>query len=86
MYTAYMEITITQFRRDLFTFVAKAQAGEPIVILHKGQRFRIVPETPLDRLSRLTPMQVINPNVDEQAEATMRDEMRQAWEQDWETL
>jgi antitoxin (DNA-binding transcriptional repressor) of toxin-antitoxin stability system len=86
MYTRYVEISITEFRRDLFAFVARAQAGESVIVLHKGNRFRLIPETPPNRLSQLTPMQVIDPEVSEAAEQQLQEEMRQAWEQDWDSL
>ena len=61
-------------------------AGEPVLVKHKGGRFRIVPEAPVDRLSRITPMQIINPEVGEEAEARLKEEMQREWEEDWKYL
>ena len=47
MYTLYnnsVDISITQFRRDLFALVNLAMQGERLSITHKGRRFLIVPE------------------------------------------
>jgi antitoxin (DNA-binding transcriptional repressor) of toxin-antitoxin stability system len=81
-----MEVTISQFRRDLFAIVAKAAAGEPVSVRHKGGRFRIVPESPVDRLSRITPMQIVNPAVGEEKEQRLKKEMQREWEDDLELL
>ncbi|MGA2536201.1 MAG: hypothetical protein ABSF53_09310, partial [Terracidiphilus sp.] len=56
-----MEVPITQFRRDIFSIVNKALEGDEVWVTHKGRRFKIVPEgPPVSRLSRITPMEVIN--------------------------
>lgn len=86
MYNMYMDVGVSQFRRELFALMAKAQAGEPVTVVHKGERFRIVPERAVDRLSNLTPMQVTNPVVGERVEQDLKDEMQREWEKDWGTL
>jgi len=81
-----MELSITEFRCSLFEVVAKVLAGEDVVVTHKGKRFRVVPEIPVDRLSRLTPLHIQNPETPESAERALRTEMEQAWERDWAEL
>ena len=79
-----MEISITQFCQKLFEFVTKAMGGEEIWVTHRGRRFRIVPETlPASRLSRVTPLQVINPAVSESS-PFLREEIKRVWEKDAE--
>jgi antitoxin (DNA-binding transcriptional repressor) of toxin-antitoxin stability system len=86
-----MEVTITQFRRDIFALVGKAAEGAEVWITHKGKRFRIVPEDGAgDKLSRITPMQVLIPDDfdlnDPVFKAEMMAEMEKEWEHDWEML
>lgn len=84
---AGMEVSITQFRRDLFSLVSRAADGEPILIRHKGQRFRIVPEAlSVTRLNRITPLQVIDPDSPDLDDAKMKAGMQDEWEQDWKDL
>jgi hypothetical protein len=82
-----MDVTITQFRRQIFDLVNQALSGTEIWVHHKGRRFKIAPDvTPSTRLSRITPLEVINPNVAERAESSLKEEMVRAWEKDWSTL
>jgi prevent-host-death family protein len=87
MYTPVMEVSITQFRRELFDLVNQAMSGTEVWVSYKGRRFRVMPdEKPVSRFSRITPMQIINPDSSEEDEVRMKEEMRLAWEKDWETL
>jgi antitoxin (DNA-binding transcriptional repressor) of toxin-antitoxin stability system len=87
MYTSPMEVSITQFRRDMFDLVTQAMAGVDVYVTHKGRRFRIVPdEPPSSRLSRITPLEIINPESSEDDERALQEEMRAAWEKDWAEL
>jgi len=82
-----MEVSITQFRRELFALVNKAMEGGEVWVSHKGQRFRIAPDgKPGSRLSRITPLEVINPDAQELGDSALREEMARAWEKDWATL
>ena len=82
-----MEISITQFRREIFELVNRSINGEHITIVYKGSRLQIAPENPAgSRLSRVTPLQVINPQFGELDEKAMKAGMEQAWERDWSTL
>ena len=83
---ARMEMTATQFRHRLFESLTQAAEGTEVSVTHKGRRFRIVPEKKFDRLSRITPMQFINPDVPESVETEMREEMRRKWTADWDEL
>ena len=82
-----MEVTITQFRKDMFDLVNKAMAGSEVWVTHRGRRFRIAPDgEPVSRLARISPLEIINPTSSQSAEDAMRDEMRAEWERDWSEL
>jgi antitoxin (DNA-binding transcriptional repressor) of toxin-antitoxin stability system len=86
-----MEVTITQFRREIFSLVNQALDGGEVWFTHKGRRIRIVPEgKPVSRLSRITPMEVLvdpNFNMDDPAfKAEWLAEMEKEWESDWSSL
>jgi hypothetical protein len=79
-----MEVTITQFRKQLFTLVEQALNGTAEVwVTHKGRRFKITPEQPMSKLDRLTPMKIINEDV---PESLAYEVMSKAWEKDWDEL
>ena len=80
-----MEVPITQFRKEMFALVNRALQGETISVVHKGQRFRIVPEVdPTTRFDRLTPLQIIDPEFPNLEDVDMLPEMQKEWEKDWE--
>jgi prevent-host-death family protein len=82
-----MEVSISQFRREIFDLVNRAAEGEEISLTHRGRRFRVVPETPAGgRLDRLTPLQVVNPQADSLDDREWKQAMVQAWERDWADL
>jgi antitoxin (DNA-binding transcriptional repressor) of toxin-antitoxin stability system len=80
-----MEVSITQFRREMFDLVNKAMDGSEVWVVHKGRRFRIAPDAAPSRLSRLTPLEVINPESQSER-SSLLEEMAQAWEKDWANL
>ena len=80
-----MEVPITQFRRDIFSFVNQALEGEEVWVTHKGRRLKIVPEGhPISRLSRITPMDVINYEEGGLENTGLLEEMTRDWEADWD--
>jgi hypothetical protein len=84
-----MEVTITQFRREIFSLVNQAMEGTEVWVKHKGGRIKLTPESkPMSRLSRITPMQIINPDLPDFNEpafkAQMLEEMEAEWEKDWD--
>ncbi len=82
-----MEVSITQFRKNIFDLVNQALDGREICVTHKGRRFRIVPDIPaVSRLSRITPLEVINPEFMEPNDPHLLVEMTRAWEKDWVDL
>lgn len=85
VYTRSMEVTITQFRRDLFNLVEQAMSGLEVRVTHKGKSFTLTPDKPVDRLSRITPMNIITGNLDEAHDELLK-EMQTEWEQDWAEL
>jgi hypothetical protein len=79
-----MEVPITQFRREIFTLVNEALEGNEIWVSHKGRRLRLVPEgQPVSRLSRITPMEIINYAEGGLENTGLLEEMTRAWEADW---
>ena len=90
-YTAFMEVPITQFRREIFSLVNQALEGTEVWVTHKGRRVKIVPEgRPVSRLSRITPMQImVDPNFDMNDpvfKAEWLAKMEKEWEKDWADL
>lgn len=84
MYNLRMEVPITEFRRNLFNLANKALDGAEVWVRHKGRRFRIVPENgPADKLSRVTPMDIIPAGVDLEDDS-WKVEMMQKWERNWD--
>jgi antitoxin (DNA-binding transcriptional repressor) of toxin-antitoxin stability system len=82
-----MEVSITKFRHDLFDLVNRALAGTDVWVVHKGRRFKIAPEqTSGSRLSRITPLDIINPKPPDPNQPSLQEEMERAWEKDWRTL
>lgn len=85
VYTCYrfaMEVTITQFRKQLFTLVDQAMQGTEVWVKHKGRRFKLIPEEkPASKFDRITPMDIINEDV---PESRLYEEMSKAWEEDWD--
>jgi antitoxin (DNA-binding transcriptional repressor) of toxin-antitoxin stability system len=80
-----MEVPITQFRRDLFSLINQALDGREVWVTHKGRRLKIVPEgPPVSRLSRITPMEVINYDKGGLENTGLLEEMTREWEADWE--
>lgn len=86
-----MEVPITQFRREMFDLVNRALEGTEVWVRHKGKRFKIVPEgQSTSRLSRITPMEILNPAApdlnDPKPQAELMAEMEKAWKDDWSIL
>jgi hypothetical protein len=80
----FMEVPITQFRRDLFSLMNKALEGSEVWVTHKGRRLKIVPEgKPVSRLSRITPLDIIASGVDLE-EDSWKLEMMREWERKWD--
>jgi hypothetical protein len=84
-YTIRMDVPITQFRRNIFALVNQALEGREVWFTHKGRRLKIVPEgKPVSRLSRITPMQIINNDDSCMDDDALLAEMTRAWEADWD--
>jgi antitoxin (DNA-binding transcriptional repressor) of toxin-antitoxin stability system len=77
-----MEVTITQFRQKVFELVDQALDGKEVWVKHKGRRVRIVPEHPVDKLSRITPMEIIVPTAGLEDDSWKTAMMRE-WDQKW---
>ncbi len=81
-YRIPMEVTITQFRKQLFTLVNQAMEGTEVWVTHKGGRFKLAPEKkPASKFDRITPMKIINEDV---PESRLYEEMSKEWEKDWD--
>lgn len=86
MYTALMQVTITEFRRNLFTLVEQAMNGTEVHVTHKGKSFTLKPdEPPPGRIARLTPTRIINGSLDG-ANDELMNTMQAEWDQDWAKL
>lgn len=84
MYTQPMDVTITEFRRNLFTLVEQAMSGVEVHVTHKGKSFTLKPDgPPVDRLSRITPLDIIVGDLDDRPD---KEKMRREWEKDWAAL
>lgn len=81
-----MEVTISRFRRDLFTLVEAALNGDEITFTHKGIHFKVTPEVKTSRLAKLTQMQVVNPKKPNLDGKELTREMERAWQKDWANL
>ena len=82
-----MEVSITQFRRNIFDLVNQALEGSELWVTHKGHRFKLTPEKKTGgRLSRITPLEIINPKFSKLNDSSLLAEMTRAWEKDWADL
>jgi antitoxin (DNA-binding transcriptional repressor) of toxin-antitoxin stability system len=82
-----MVVSITQFREDLFSLVESAAKGEVVEFTHKGIRFRVSPEVPLDKLSRIAPLDVVNSDTDlDAASQKIFAEIQREWDEDWSEI
>ena len=85
-----MDISITQFRRELFDLVNRAMDGAEVCVVHRGRRLKLQPlDAPTDRLSRITRIPIAEPAStppDAAPEASLLTEMAQSWEKDWASL
>jgi len=91
VYNAAMEVSITEFRRNIFELVNQAMGGKEVWVMHKGRRFKLVPEMkPGSRLSRVTPLAVITPPSQaastKRSNQSLQEEMLRAWKRDWSDL
>jgi predicted site-specific integrase-resolvase len=74
-------VSITKFRQDLFNQVERALNGENVEFIHKGVVFRVIPETRMSKLSRLTAQRVVNEDLTTHPD--LFKQMEAEWEQDW---
>ena len=83
-----MEVTATQFRKDMFSLMTKALDGETITMTYKGKRLRVVAEDvkPKSIWDRITPMEIENPAVGPEAEEQMKRDMWAEIEADWKDI
>lgn len=83
----YMVVPITQFRKAIFSLTEAALKGAVVEFTHKGVTFKVTPDKPTDKVSNITPLQVINPDYSlESATIELRTEMEKEWEKDWSQL
>jgi len=88
-----MEVTITRFRKEIFSLASQALEGKEIWFTHKGKRVKLVPEEAESTANqpvahwfdRLTPMEIINPDWVEPA-VSLQQEMEAEWAKDWADL
>jgi len=83
----YMVVPISKFRKDIFSLADAALKGTRVEFTHKGVTFQVVPEKPTDKLSNITPLEVVNPAYSLESAATeIRKQMETEWEKDWSQL
>ncbi len=87
MYTCYrtgMEVTITQFRKQLFTLVDQAMQGTEVWGSPRAAGSNSPPEdhTPaVSKFDRITPIKIINDDV---PESRLYEVMSKELEKDWD--
>jgi len=87
MYMAALSTSITRFRKEIFSLADAALKGNVVEFVHKGVKFKVIPEGPTDKLSNITPLQFVNPDYHlESAGAELQAEMEKEWEKDWSQL
>jgi hypothetical protein len=82
-------VTITKFRQNLFQLADQALNGETVEFIHKGVTFKVVPETKVSKLSRLTAEPIFAPGIDPDSEydsSELLKEMEALWEKKWADL
>jgi prevent-host-death family protein len=80
-----MQVTSTEFRKNLFQLVERALRGEFVEVAHKGRLVRLVPAERSGKLSRLVPRDTIvgTPDDLERAQLQLDAEMRALGEDKW---
>lgn len=82
-----MHISVTEFRRHLFKYVDSAISGAEVTVVSKGRRVKLAPDdTPGSKLSRVTPLDLVEAQPSSDSSASLQEEMTRAWERDWSTL
>jgi len=85
-----MQVTISDFRKNLFHLVDEALKGAVVKVVYKGQTIRLVLENPGSKLDRLTPVQISNPGLSREdharASKQLATEMQFELECDWAEL
>lgn len=81
-----MQITATNFRKDMFQVFDRAKQGEEVLVSHKGEQFRLIPEKPVDKLSRIRPVPVFHPDSTEADERKMKQEILAEMEAEWDAF
>jgi antitoxin (DNA-binding transcriptional repressor) of toxin-antitoxin stability system len=81
----YMPVNITEFRRNLFQLADQALHGEPVEFTHKGVVFKVIPELPVPKLSRLAKETVVASGATLDT-AELLKEMEAEWEKDWSEI
>jgi prevent-host-death family protein len=83
-----MQVTITEFRKNLFQIMERALNGEFVEINHKGQRVRLVPQASMSKLDRLVAHDSINGTYEdlEAAQQELSAEMQAGLDREIENL
>jgi hypothetical protein len=81
----YMSVSITKFRQNLFQFADQALKGELVEFTHKGVVFKVIPEAPASKLSRLTRETVVASGATLDTSELIK-EMEAEWEKDWSEI
>ena len=74
-----MRVTASKLREDIYRLLDQvATTGAPLEVVRKGKLLRIVPETPVPKLSRLTKRKAFKGNSD--------DIIHMNWLREWSEL
>jgi hypothetical protein len=82
-------MTVTNFRKDLFTFVEKAIEGETVEFEHKGVKLRLVASTGGSKLARAVrrdDFYVVDPNSIVESDPQLMAEFEAEWKAEYEEL
>jgi hypothetical protein len=86
VFNSPVKISSAKSRRDLLDLIIRGLEGAAVWILRKARRFRLArDQAPASRLSRITPLELVNPEGDSSG-PTFQQDMQRAWEHDWSAL
>ena len=83
-----MSLTATKFRKDLFNVLEQALKGEPVEIMYKGAKLKLVPTQSGSKIARMKPQEyfLCDPDSLVSTDPELMAEMEAEWEKDWRDL
>ncbi len=82
-----MELTATEFRKDLFRVLDSALHGEPIEIRYKGSKLRLLPPASGSKLSAAVRRHglLVNPQSIVESDVDLMSDLKKQWTHDDDT-